>query len=154
SLDECAEALRDGLVLDGFGDVDAELVSYLRDPPGFNRAAEVRVIDAALAQAERARVRGETAKALAAANRVLSWQPDHAGALALAAGLRARWRRWASATVALALALVASAVAVVRLRVQPLPPPPRMAARTLVPAPVASELPPRSMAPPATVEWA
>src|SRR5439155_7141769 len=74
SVDACAEALRDGLTTDGFGDVEAELASYLRDPPAYNAAAEGRIVETALAQAERARARGEKARALAAANRVLSWR--------------------------------------------------------------------------------
>ena len=86
SVDACAEALRDGLAADGFADVDAELAAYLRDPAGYNAAAEARIVDAALAQAERARARGETARALAAANRVLAWRPDEARALALDGG--------------------------------------------------------------------
>ncbi|HEX9102058.1 MAG TPA: serine/threonine-protein kinase, partial [Polyangia bacterium] len=87
SVDACAEALRDGLAADGFADVDAELAAYLRDPAGYNAAAERRIVDAALAQAEAARARGETARALAAAGRVLAWRPDDARALAVTAGL-------------------------------------------------------------------
>ncbi|MCA1664592.1 MAG: serine/threonine protein kinase, partial [Myxococcales bacterium] len=86
SVDACAEALRDGLAADGFGDVDAELAAYLRDPAAYNAVAESRIVEAALAQAERARARGETARALSAASRVLAWRPDEPRALALAAG--------------------------------------------------------------------
>ena len=109
SVDACAEALRDGLASDGFGDVDGEIAAYLRDPAGYNGAAEGRIVTAALEQAARALGRGEKARALAAANRVLSWQPDNARALELGAGLRPRpWRRATGGMVA-ALLLVAGA---------------------------------------------
>ncbi|HEY2743298.1 MAG TPA: serine/threonine-protein kinase, partial [Polyangia bacterium] len=106
SVDACAEALRDGLTADGFGDVDVELAAYLRDPAAYNAAAEGRIVDAARAQADAARARGETARALGAANRVLAWRPDDARALALTAGLSARPRR-----VAMLVAAVAFVVA-------------------------------------------
>jgi serine/threonine-protein kinase len=93
STDACAEALRSGLADDGFVDVDAELAAYVRDPGGYNGLVEARIVAAALAQAERAQARGETARALAAANRVLAWRPDEPRALALATGLQARSRR-------------------------------------------------------------
>ena len=125
SVDACAEALRDGLVADGFADVDAELAAYLRDPAGYNAAAERRIVDAALAQAETARARGETARALAAAGRALAWRPDEPRALALTAGLATRSRRVALAVAAGALVVAgAGALGWRALRVKELAPSP------------------------------
>ena len=111
SVDACAEALRDGLGADGFADVDAELAAYLRDPAAYNAAAEGRIVAAAQAQAAGARSRGETARALSAASRVLSWRPNDATALALTAGMSARPRRLAMVAVG-ALLVVAGAGAI------------------------------------------
>jgi serine/threonine-protein kinase len=88
-----AEALREGLNGDGFVDIDGELSRYVRDPAGYNATAGPRIIAAALAQAERATKAGQRARALAAASRVLAWDPKHPRALALAdaaAPIRAR----------------------------------------------------------------
>ena len=149
SVDACAEALRDGLAADGFGDVDGELAAYLRDPAGYNAAAEVRIIDAALAQAERARARGETARALSAASRVLAWRPDEPRALALTAGISTRSRRLGLVVAgALVVAATAGAIGWRALRVKPLEPtkPPALAAQPLAaptPAqPIEAKLPP------------
>jgi eukaryotic-like serine/threonine-protein kinase len=146
SVDECAEALRDGLATDGFVDVDAELEAYLRDPGGYNAAAEGRIVAAALAQAERARVRGETARALAAASRVLAWRADEPRALALASGIQARPRRIALATVAVALVAVAVGTAAWRRlqvrEIQPTADSRQPTASVVVPPPVETELPP------------
>jgi hypothetical protein len=108
TVDACAEALRDGLSADGFADVDAELAAYLRDPAGYNATAETRIVEAAQAQAGRARARGETARALAAANRVLAWRPNDSRALALTAGLSSRPRRIAMAVGGAALLIAAA----------------------------------------------
>jgi hypothetical protein len=110
SADACADALRDGLVADGFGDVDAELTAYLRDPSGYNLVAEERIVATARLQAERARAGGETARALAAANRLLAWRPDDAGALAMVAAASPRARRplVVAAAVVLAVAAIAA----------------------------------------------
>jgi len=154
SVDACADALRQGLVDDGFHDVDAELANYLRDPAGYNAAAERRIVDAALAQAERAKARGETARALAAAGRVLAWKPDEPRALALTAGLSSRSRRVALA-VAGGLAL-ASAVAVLgmrRLAVTEVPHPLHVVAPQRAPQPQPLETtvpPPNATTAPAT----
>ena len=109
AVEACAEALREGLTADGFVDVDAELAAYLRDPAGYNALAEGRIVDAALAQAREARGRGQTARALAAANRVLAWRPNDARALALTVGLRARPQRIALAAAG-ALLVAAGAI--------------------------------------------
>jgi serine/threonine-protein kinase len=146
SVDACAEALRAGLADDGFGDVDAELAAYLRDPAGYNASAERRIVDAALAQAERARARGETARALAAAGRVLAWHPDEPRALALTAGLGSRPRRVAIA-VAAGLALVSSVavLGVRRLAVTEVAQPQRIAPpQKLEPQPLEVTVPPPS----------
>ena len=134
---------RQGLIDDGFNDVDAELAAYLRDPAGYNATAERRIVDAALAQAERARARGETARALAAAGRVLAWRPDEPRALALTAGLSSRSRRVAL-MIGGGVALL-SAVALLgarRLKVTEVPRPPVAAPHAIAtPAPVETTLP-------------
>ena len=155
TVDACAEALRDGLVADGFGDVESELAAYLRDPPAYNATAEERIVATALAQAEQARARGEKAKALAAANRVLSWRPDNARALELGAGLRARPRRIAAGVFALAAVVVAAgAGAWMKLRVREVSGGKRLSAVSsplsapvVVPQPVETTLAPKAIAP-------
>jgi serine/threonine-protein kinase len=90
SVDECGDALRIGLGDDGFVDVDAEVAAYVADPAAYNQAAIDRILAGARAQARRAKERGETARALAAANRVLAWEPRDIDALTLARGLSRR----------------------------------------------------------------
>ncbi|HEX4461799.1 MAG TPA: serine/threonine-protein kinase, partial [Polyangia bacterium] len=154
TADACATALRDGLVADGFGDVDVELAAYLRDPAGYNRAAEERIVAAAKQQAERARAAGETARALAAANRILAWRPDDASALALATATRPRPRRGLALLAALVVAasgavgygayrlrLRASAAPVVPSPIVPVPSP-------IAPSPSLAKTPPVVIAPP------
>jgi len=123
SAEALAEALREGLTGDGFVDVDGELAAYLRDPAGYNERAGERIVTAARGEAERARAAGETARALAAANRVLAWQPQDSTALAMAAGLTAgpRRARWLMGLAAAGV-LVAGGAAW-RLHVGTLPPP-------------------------------
>ncbi|MDB4966630.1 MAG: hypothetical protein JWN44_2319 [Myxococcales bacterium] len=141
SVDACADALREGLVADGFGDVDVELASYLRDPPAYNASAEGRIVEAALAQAERARARGERARALGAANRVLAWRPDHARALELGAGLRPRAKRMTvSAVAALVVVVIGGAAGWMKLRVREVEPA-GAGAQPLANAPVATTVP-------------
>ncbi|MGZ3439147.1 MAG: protein kinase domain-containing protein, partial [Polyangia bacterium] len=143
TVDACAEALRDGLTADGFTDLDAELAAYLRDPAGYNATAEPRIVEAAQTQADRARARGETARALAAANRVLAWRPNDARALALTAGLSARPRRIALTVAATALALVATgALGWRKLHLTELPSPPQKSQpQTQTPTPTPTPTP-------------
>jgi serine/threonine-protein kinase len=142
SVDACAEALREGLAADGFVDVDGELAAYLRDPAAYNGAAEARIVEAALAQAEQARRYGETAKALAAAARVLAWQSQNRRALEMVEAAAARPRRIAGVIVG-AMAIVAvGALAAIRLEVREVEPRPRAAeAARPVPQAVKSVVP-------------
>jgi serine/threonine-protein kinase len=112
SAEAVAAALEAGLAADGLREPEAELASYLRDPPEYNLRLGARLVAASLREAQSAAERGQHARALAAAGRVLAWEPRHAEALALVdtLGRRRRTRRWLAAAAAVALALAAPAI--------------------------------------------
>jgi serine/threonine-protein kinase len=106
-----ALALRDALDVAlagaGLADPAAELQAFLRDPAGYQRALRPRLSAAALAQADAALERGETARGMKLLDRVLALDPGDA---AVAGRLRriersARLRRAARRVAAGALAV-------------------------------------------------
>jgi serine/threonine-protein kinase len=103
SAREVVEALTAGLSADGLGDLDGELAAYLADPPEYNRRFAARVIASSLAQARAALAEGQRARGLAAASRVLSWDPQNPEALALTVQPRTT-RVWLGAAALLVLA--------------------------------------------------
>jgi serine/threonine-protein kinase len=107
---EVIAALSEGLRADGLGDFDRELESYLKDPPGYNEKFPARVVEVALKQMRAAAADKRRALALAAASRVLAWEPQQPEAIGIANQFEER-PRWILPAIAGAIVLVAGLAA-------------------------------------------
>ncbi len=105
-----AEALEKGLRADGFVEVEKEIAAYFADPPGYNAGVEQRIVAASIAEARAAAARGEAARAIAYANRVLAWRPGDPAAHQVVEGIGRSGRRWWRVGVGVAVVAVAAGV--------------------------------------------
>jgi hypothetical protein len=136
----------------GLGDSADELRRYFDDADGWMAALGPRVAAEAFEQARRCARRGELGRALGEINRVLAYQPAHAGAQSLLARITARRRLGKLAAAGLIVAVIAGVGygAGQRLRA-PRPTAARSAPIASVPAPApAMTAPSPSPAPPPT----
>jgi hypothetical protein len=140
-----AEALSEGLREDGIVDLDGELTAYLRDPPAYNEAFATRIVAHSLVQARTAQAEKKSARALAAASRVLAWEPNHPEALSYVSRHAPRPRRWQLAAVTVAV-LGGMSVLMVSRR-QPAPPAVVAVAQETLPSPIAEVIPVEKPAP-------
>jgi serine/threonine-protein kinase len=83
--DAAIEALDQVLEQSGIqpGEVDGELGRYFTEPGSFNRSLMTQVLDRSMTLAREASESGDFPRALAFCDRVLSFEPDHSGALEL-----------------------------------------------------------------------
>jgi serine/threonine-protein kinase len=83
--DAVIEALDQVLAESGItpAEADAELARYFEEPGSFNRTLMTQVLDRSMTLAREASESGDYPRALAFCDRVLSFEPDHSGALEL-----------------------------------------------------------------------
>lgn len=131
----------------GLTDVRSELRAYFSDPDGYEKALTDRMAAALVAGAERQLEAGRSARAMELWNRVLAFNPQHAGVLAALQKLEGRTRlRNAALVVAIVAGIAGMTWGIARLQPPPArrPPPAGVASAPPVVAP-----PPISPAPPA-----
>jgi serine/threonine-protein kinase len=106
--DAAAEALLEVAGLED-GAVDGLIASLQAEPEAAVLRLEAEAVAAAMAAAERAAAEGRAARAIALADRVLAFDPEHREALAVIEGLSRRGRRgwWLAAAAAGAAAIAA-----------------------------------------------
>jgi serine/threonine-protein kinase len=131
----------------GLTDVRSELRAYFSDPGGYEKALTDRMALALVAGAERQLEAGRSARAMEMWNRVLAFNPQHAGVLAALQKLEGR-TRLKNATLVLAIVAGIGGMTWGIARLRPTPAPRRQPA-VVTAAPPVAPLPTMAGAPPA-----
>ncbi|MEA2696140.1 MAG: eukaryotic-like serine/threonine-protein kinase [Myxococcales bacterium] len=130
----------------GLTDVRSELRAYFSDPDGYEKALTERMASALVAGAERQLEAGRSARAMELWNRVLAFNPQHAGVLAALQKLEGRTRlKNAALVVAIVAGIGGMTWGIARLRPTPGPRPrPAVVASAppVVPLPTMAPTPP------------
>jgi eukaryotic-like serine/threonine-protein kinase len=135
---EVRAALDEILAETGVERPEEELAAFLRDPGAYNAAFPPRAVTALFERGEAALRQGQSARALACFDRVLTFQPDHPQVLERLALLtrRRRWRRALRAAAAVVGAVAVLGGAMAWWRSRPTPP---ASAEAPLPTEVAAE---------------
>jgi hypothetical protein len=131
TADEARAALAEIHQAAGFADRDAELARYFAEPGSWNSEALPKILDSCITRARAAAERREMARALALADRVLAFEPEHPDALAIAKASGSdggrRLRRMGLVGAVTLCAAVAVAIFAVRRQGATSPEPPELA---------------------------